>query len=217
MQQYFSNSSKYLFFFSVLHAIFYIGIAISSAIAAHAFSEIFDTFNSRCILYARPVFSLDKIEYIQIESHDSTTEITKEFTTEFTTELATEFTTETDGSMDLITIMPLNESTERKRQVSNPEIIISDSKKPSDETHNWNNGEQIPGTDNYFLFNDTVYFKNNSLYGEINIKTSRRKLSPLFICDYVLFTPLFSLVVASVLLGIVIVYGRGGRGVPGET
>lgn len=176
---------------------------MNSAIAAHAFSEIINIFNDRCVLYSKPVFLINKIGYFNY------TEVREE-TTENTTDNATETSTAITSSEKMKSMqLPDLE----------PEIIFLNSKteeKYSKNLEEWNKAEKIPDTYNYYLINNMIYFKNNSMYGEVSIKMLKNNVSTLFTCDYVTFTPLFSIVVASVFAGIVIVYGRGGRGHPSD-
>lgn len=80
-----------------------------------------------------------------------------------------------------------------------------------------NFSEKIPGTDKFYLFNNSIYFKNDSIYGEANIKTIKTDSYSLLRCDFIFFIILFSLISSSVFAGIVIIYGRGGRGYASDT
>lgn len=182
------------------HAILFIVTVVNSAIAAHAFSQIFDAFNNRCTLYAEPVFELDQIGY---------------FNNSETSESVTEATEMYESTLEVTTIPTTTELVEVEIK---PKIVTAndDEIRPA-KILNWTNASHIPGTDDYYLMNRTVYFKNASMYGRIHIKMMRSDESTTLRCNYILFTHLLSVIVASVLTGIVLVFGRGGRGYPSDT
>lgn len=174
----------------MFHLIFFILIAIMSLISAYAFSELFDTFNYRCVLYAKPVFVIDEIQYFNSSSNAS--EVT----------------------------IPLSWSKKIRVRESEPEIIFADVNNENTrlriiDYENWEEAEKISNSP-YYIMNNIIFFKNNSMYGHLTLKLMRTVFATLLMCDYVLFIPLLSMVVSSFFIGIVVLYGRGGRGYVGD-
>lgn len=170
------------------HLIIYFAIAITSTVSAYSFSEIFNTFNFCCILYAKPVFGIDKIGFF-----NETGETDSKVTISFIQRLLRRF--------DENPIIELAHSNHR----FNTRII-----------EDWSTTENIPATD-YCILNNHIYFKNDSFYGEVNINMMKTVFATLLMCNYTLFIPLLSLVIASASAGIVILFGKGGRGSLADT
>lgn len=173
----------------IAHLLIYLAIAITSTVSTYAFSEIFDSFNYRCILYAKPYFVIDKIVYFnETEEADS------------------------DVTINLMQRLHLRDDDDASRGIAHPNhklqrrIIIED----------WSAVEYIPNTE-YCILNNIIYFKNDSLYGQVDMKMMKTVFATLLMCNYTLFIPLLSLVIASVSAGIVILFGRGGRGSVADT
>lgn len=188
------ESSDVSLAWKVFHIFILILIFVASVLSAYAFGELFDAFNYRCLLYAKPVFIIDQVHFFNgtVEANQ-----TKEVT----------------AAVIITKLGKVDDSDAWK-----PEIIFSYDKKADISARiieDWTSAVKIPNTD-YYVLNDVLYFKNGSLYGEVNIKMMRTVFATMLMCDYVLFVPFLSLVVASVFAGIFIFYGRGGRGYQGD-
>lgn len=198
-------------FFSVYHTVLFTIIAVNSVIASQVFSQVFDAFNSRCILYAEPVFIIDKIgKFNKSEINEITTESISDSTIEGKTDSTINITT---------TVTPTAKMEPSHHLAPKPEIRFSNKRKEDTNfkiIEEWNFSKKIPGTENYYLLNNTIFFKNDSVYAEIDIKMTKTDFSSLMMCDYIRFTTLSSVVAASTFAGIVIIYGRGGRGYPAD-
>lgn len=169
-------------------------------------------------MYAKPVFLIDNLGYFnKTHSLQSTTEAKMETTTDITT---------TETMVDTTT-EPLRVFRSPPKVKADPpldnetEIFFSNSKRDTNETSidvkHLNTLKRIPETENIYFSNNTIVFKNDSMYGEVNVKMAKADPPYVVMCDFVSFLPLFSLVVASVFAAIIIVFGRGGRGYPAET
>lgn len=185
--------------------VLFICIAVNSAISFKTFHELVNTFECKCLLYTKPVFIIEKIGKLnKTEELDITTE---ESITELSTEIATEDTT----SGILMPSQPL---------YPEPELFFSFYKKDdfySKLMEHSNFTDKISGTNKYYLMNNSIYFKNESMYGQVNIKTIKIDSPSILHCDFIFFILLFSLISSSVFAGIVIIYGKGGRGYPSDT
>lgn len=176
----------------IAHLLLYFAIAITSTVSTYAFTEIFDSFNYRCILYAKPYFIIDKIVYLETEFNE---------------------TQEADSS---VTINLMERLAPRDDENPSREIAHPEHKFQTRIIEDWSAAEYIPNTE-YCILNNIIYFKNDSLYGEVNIKMMHSVFPALLLCNYTLSVSVLSLVTASVFSGIVILFGKGGRGSVADT
>lgn len=191
------ESSEVSIRWKISHLILFILLFIMSTLAAYSFSEIFDIFNFRCILYAKPVFVIEDIQFFNSSSPEET-HVT-------------------------IHLNPPREKRVKSKMLADeePEIIFSKDnsgriRQRTIDFDVWEESENIPNT-SYYLIQKVLYFKNDSMYGRLSIKMMRTVFATLLMCDYVLFIPLLSMVVSSAFIGIVVLYGRGGRGYVADT
>lgn len=185
----------------VLHTTTFLIIIFNSLVSAYVFGEILKMFNYRCILHGQPIFDVVEARYM----NETQNEV-----------------------IDLKPVMKNVIGTNDTKQIIVENIKDIRVKEENNETHInngpellhlsiFNTSEQSVNVTNVvpenlkhsYLFNETIWYKNDSLYGKVDVRIRGSNYGTSTSCDLILFVPLVSLIAAAAFGALIVLFARG--------
>ncbi|CAG9863228.1 unnamed protein product [Phyllotreta striolata] len=178
----------------VLHIICFIGIAVSSMVGANALSRIYDTFNYRCIAYAKVSIKLVDVSY----KNETNTEKIKEDSGEQETRFGL------IRAEDTSRISPIGKKLNLGifEDDYNVEFASRSKKLVMAEA------EPVPGVEDVFIYDEELWVNNDTLVARAHLGMTTTVFASLILCDYLIIIPFSSLIVVSTFTMMIILFRK---------
>ncbi|XP_056646584.1 uncharacterized protein LOC130451530 [Diorhabda sublineata] len=185
----------------VLHTTTFLVIILNSLLSAYIFGEILKMFNYRCILHGQPIFDVVEARYMN-ETQNELIDLKPIMKNN------NELNETKVNITENIKEMTVKEGNNETRSNNGPELLYLSIFNTSDESVNVTN-DITENLKHSYLFNETIWYKNDSLYGKVDVRIRGSDYGSSTSCDLILFVPLVSLIAAAAFGALIVLFGRG--------